>query len=26
LLDLCQPLGLGNLKMLRREDLFDPNR
>ncbi len=26
LLDLCQPQALGNLKRLRREDLFDPNR
>lgn len=26
LIDLCQPQALGNLKMLRREDLFDPNR
>lgn len=26
LVDLCQPMALGNLRMLRREDLFDPNR
>jgi CRISPR-associated exonuclease Cas4 len=26
LIDLCQPQALGNLKRLRREDLFDPNR
>ena len=26
LIDLCQPQALGNLKSLRREDLFDPNR
>ncbi len=25
LIDLCQPQALGNLKSLRREDLFDPN-
>lgn len=25
LIDLCQPQALGNLKRLRREDLFDPN-
>ncbi|WP_300452657.1 CRISPR-associated protein Cas4 [Accumulibacter sp.] len=26
LIDLCQPQALGNLKSLRREDLFDPDR
>ncbi|QLH51854.1 MAG: CRISPR-associated protein Cas4 [Candidatus Accumulibacter cognatus] len=26
LIELCQPQALRNLKMLRRDDLFDPNR
>lgn len=26
LIDLCQPVALGKLRLLRREDLFDPNR
>jgi len=26
LIDICQPQALGQLKAVRREDLFDPDR